>query len=78
MNSAKLSPKKYRKDFIGIGKYQRYGNPEMPLSDREIRALKAGEKMKDFSAGTYTSELFCMNPYLFYQTMSLTTIESNF
>ena len=37
--------------MTGIGKYQRYRNPEMPLTDSEIRALKAGEKMKDFSAG---------------------------
>ena len=37
--------------MTGIGKYQRYRNPEMPFTDSEIRALKAGEKMKDFSAG---------------------------
>ena len=37
--------------MTGIGKYRRYRNPEMPLTDSEIRALKAGEKMKDFSAG---------------------------
>ena len=37
--------------MTGTGNYQRYRNPEMPLTDSEIRALKAGEKMKDFSAG---------------------------